>query len=365
MSIHQTKNSPYWQYDFRWKGQRFHGSTREKSKRRAQQVVDAIKLQIKTGSGKPRATLDEAAESYWQLKGRHARDAEGDEERLARLLEMIGPNRQMDEINERDLSKAIQVRRNQGSLRRKTFKPLSNATINRTVTELFKRIHKHARLVMKVDVAEIDWAAVRLPEAEPRSRELSRDEEERLFEHLRADFHALVRFSLATGLRKADAASVRRKDVDLANRVLTIKVKSDRPGRKTHRIPITESLAELLTTEMASHSHDQVFCFQPHDHRGMPIIGAPLKPMTLPALRAVWAKAVKAAELEDFRWHDLRHTAGSRCARVAGLNVTKEMLGHESISTTTRYAHATRDDVRKAMEQMDGSPSGTPGIVPN
>lgn len=365
MSIYLSKKSPHWQYDFRWKGQRFYGSTGETSKRRAQQVVDAIKLDVKTGSGKPRATLDEAAESYWQMKGRHARDSRGDEERFARLIELVGANRYMDEICERDLSKAIQARRDQGSLRGKTFKPLSNATINRTVPELFKRIHKHARVVMKVDVAEIDWAAVRLPEAEPRSRELSGDEEERLFEHLRTDFHALVRFSLATGLRKADAALIRRKHVDLANRVLTVKVKSDRPGRKTHRVPITDSMKDLLATEMARHEHDQIFCFQPHDHRGMPKEGASLKPITIPALRAVWTKAIKAAELEDFRWHDLRHTAGSRCARVAGLNVTKEMLGHESISTTTRYAHATRDDVRKAMEQMAGSPSETPGIVPD
>lgn len=365
MSIYRSKNSPHWQYDFRWKGRRFYGSTGETSKRRAQQVVDAIKLDIKTGSDKPRATFDAAAESYWQMKGRHASDSKGDEERLARLLEMIGPNRHIDEISELDLSKAIQVRRNQGSLRGENFRPLSNSTINRTVTQLFKRVHAHARRVMKVEVAEIDWRAVTLPESEPRSRELSQEEEERLFEHLRADFHALVRFSLATGLRKADAVSVRRKDIDLTNRILTVKVKSDRPGRKTHRIPITESLAKLLTTEMARHNHDQVFCFQPHDHRGMPITGAPLKPITLPALRAVWVKAIKAAQLEDFRWHDLRHTAGSRCARVAGLNVTKEMLGHESISTTTRYAHATRDDVRKAMEQMGVSPSETPGIVPD
>lgn len=355
MSLYQPKNSRFWQYDFVWQGERVSGSTRETSKRRAQAVEDAKKLEVKTSTGKPQRTLDVVALSYWETTGKHAVDAKGDEERLYRLIKYIGADRPMSQIAEPEISKAIDARRKEGNLRGKSAKPLSNATINRTVPELFKRVHQHARFVMKVEVAEINWKVVRLQEPEPRSRELSRDEEDALFKSLRTDMHAIVLFALATGLRKENAVSIRRRDIDLRQRQLTVKVKSDRPGRKTHCIPLTEAMVELLTTEMSLHRHDRVFSYQPHDTHGNPKPGAERRPMTIAALRPQWKRALTGAKIEDFRWHDLRHTAGSRCARIAGLNVTKELLGHESIATTTRYAHVTRHDMLQAMEKMAAS----------
>ncbi|WP_417480929.1 tyrosine-type recombinase/integrase [Maricaulis sp.] len=355
MSIYKPKNSRFWQYDFVWKGKRFYGSTGEASKRRAETVVDKIKLDIKTSTGKPQMTLDNVVQSYWEYAGKHATDSKGDDERLCRLLGYIGPDLLMSQIAEPEISKAIEARRKEGNLRGKAAEPLSNATINRTVTELFKRIHKHARFAMKVEVAEINWKVVRLQEPEPRSRELTRDEEDALFKNLRTDMHAIVLFALATGLRKENAASIRRREIDLRQRQLTVKVKSDRPGRKTHCIPLTDAMVELLTTEMSLHQHDRVFSYQPHDTHGNPKPGAERRPMTITALRPQWKRALTRAKIEDFRWHDLRHTAGSRCARIAGLNVTKELLGHESIATTTRYAHVTRHDMLQAMEKMAAS----------
>ena len=355
MSVYKPKNSPFWQFDFVWQGERFYGSTRETKQRRAQAVEDAKKLEVKTRTGKPQKTLDVVALSYWESTGKHAAAARADKEHLCRLIECIGPNLLMHQIAEPEISKAIEARRKEGSLRGKAAEPLSNATINRTVTELFKRIHKHARFTMKVEVAEINWKVVRLQEPEPRSRELTRDEEDALFKNLRTDMHAIVRFALATGLRKANAASIRRREIDLRQRQLTVKVKSDRPGRKTHCIPLTEAMVELLTTEMSLHRHDRVFSYQPHDTHGNPKPGAERRPMTIAALRPQWKRALTGAKIEDFRWHDLRHTAGSRCARIAGLNVTKELLGHESIATTTRYAHVTRHDMLQAMEKMAAS----------
>lgn len=62
-------------------------------------------------------------------------------------------------------------------------------------------------------------------------------------------------------------------------------------------------------------------------------------------------KAKKAAGIEDYRFHDHRHTVGSRSTRSTGnLNFTKRLLGHASIATTQKYAHVLDDDVREAMD---------------
>ncbi len=67
--------------------------------------------------------------------------------------------------------------------------------------------------------------------------------------------------------------------------------------------------------------------------------------------RKDWWRALEAAGIEDFRFHDLRHTAATRVLRTSNnLQVVQEMLGHSDIGTTARYAHAMTEDVRAAME---------------
>ena len=55
-----------------------------------------------------------------------------------------------------------------------------------------------------------------------------------------------------------------------------------------------------------------------------------------------FSAACRKAGITDFRFHDLRHTFGTRLAD-AGVDVvkTKELMGHASIVTTMRYLHAT------------------------
>jgi integrase len=55
-----------------------------------------------------------------------------------------------------------------------------------------------------------------------------------------------------------------------------------------------------------------------------------------------------------FRFHDLRHTRGTRILRVTrNLAAAKKALAHRNIKTTLRYAHVLDDDVREALEVSD------------
>ena len=61
---------------------------------------------------------------------------------------------------------------------------------------------------------------------------------------------------------------------------------------------------------------------------------------SLSYMNRVFGPAVERAGLENFRWHDLRHTFASRLV-MAGVDLmtVKELMGHKTIAMTQRYAH--------------------------
>ncbi len=69
--------------------------------------------------------------------------------------------------------------------------------------------------------------------------------------------------------------------------------------------------------------------------------------------RKRWEAAVKAAGLDDFTWHDLRHTFATWLgSQVGDLGVVMKALGHAKIETTMKYRHFVRAEVQKAVQTM-------------
>ena len=71
-------------------------------------------------------------------------------------------------------------------------------------------------------------------------------------------------------------------------------------------------------------------------------------------LRAPWTAALKAASVENFRFHDLRHTAASYLA-MNGASVAEiaEVLGHKTLQMVKRYAHLSEPHTAKVVERMN------------
>jgi integrase len=71
-----------------------------------------------------------------------------------------------------------------------------------------------------------------------------------------------------------------------------------------------------------------------------------------------WAKktvpgALRAAQIEDFRFHDLRHTFASRLAMEAvDLMTIRELMGHKTMAMTLRYSHLSSGHRRTAIERL-------------
>ena len=61
-----------------------------------------------------------------------------------------------------------------------------------------------------------------------------------------------------------------------------------------------------------------------------------------------------SAELEDFRFHDLRHSAGSYLA-MSGATPSEiaAVLGHKTLAMVQRYAHVADKHVAKVVERMN------------
>ena len=77
-------------------------------------------------------------------------------------------------------------------------------------------------------------------------------------------------------------------------------------------------------------------------------------PLTPDQVRWHFSSALKKAEIEDFRFHDLRHSAASYLAmNGATLAEIAEVLGHKTLQMVKRYAHLTEQHTSKVVERMN------------
>lgn len=80
-------------------------------------------------------------------------------------------------------------------------------------------------------------------------------------------------------------------------------------------------------------------------------------------IKVAWAAALTDAKIEDFRFHDLRHTAATRLGDAGADAFTiAAILGHSTIQMSARYTHATDGRKRRAVERMSGTQN--PGHIP-
>ncbi|WP_345891598.1 site-specific integrase [Burkholderia sp. Ax-1735] len=185
-----------------------------------------------------------------------------------------------------------------------------------------------------------------------RIRWLTPAEAERLLAELPAHLADMARFSLETGLRRANVTGLRWSQVDLARRVAWIHPDQAK-ARKAITVPLSETAIAVLRRQRANPRApacaDSVFTY-----RGKPVYQT---------ATAAWAKALQRAGLSDFRWHDLRHTWASwHVQRGTPLQVLKELGGWETMEMVQRYAHLSADHLAQWVTPLTAEPE--PVTVP-
>ena len=181
-----------------------------------------------------------------------------------------------------------------------------------------------------------------------RVRFLTDDEEARLLQVIPRPWQALVLVALHTGMRFGEQMRLRWEDIDFKQRILT--VRDSKPGTARH-IPLNRVVVGTLESVLRRIDCPCVF----HTHKGEERIQLPRQ----------WERWVDEAGIENFHWHDLRHTFASRLVmRGVDLYTVKELLGHHSIEMTQRYAHLTPNHLRQAVEVLTSRNEVTPKLTP-
>lgn len=154
-----------------------------------------------------------------------------------------------------------------------------------------------------------------------RTRRLEKDEEQRLLAVCPPPFQYVVRFALATAMRREEISSLKWADVDLENR--SVHLPKTKNG-ESRTVPLSPVALEILL-ELSRTNNDSllVFSFSPN------------------AITLAMGKARKRAELENLHFHDLRHEAISRFFEHTDLDVMeiKAITGHRTMQMLARYTH--------------------------
>lgn len=309
--------------------------------------------------------MDVAAGRYWEQVGKHTVKARDTERDLERLTLWIGPETPIAEIT--DDTVATLVARRRGERKRNAARELgrgkklplgfvSAGQVNRSVTQLLRRVLTRARKIWKQHLPEEpDWTKHMLKEPSERVRELSYGEEERLEAVERNDYRPARLFAQITGLRRREVASLTWHQIDWDAAVIRVIGKGDKP----HVIPITPDLTDLLWPLRGQHE-TAVFTYVCKRTRvcarsKRKFIRGQRYPITYEGLATHLGRSIRKAGIVDFRPHDLRHTAASRFQRANGdLRLTQALLNHSSPKMTVRYAHVTPDDLREGLIRAAG-----------
>lgn len=180
---------------------------------------------------------------------------------------------------------------------------------------------------------------MRFPEKNYVVRYLKDDEEQRLFAACPDYFKPLLITALNTGLRNTNIRLLKWENVKMDYRILEI---TENKGNKHIKLPINEELYNLLLTIPKTDS-EYVF-INPRTNTAFGRVG----------MAKIWNKIKEKAGITDLRFHDLRHTVGTRLAeKGVPVPVIKDIMAHSDIKTTMRYVHTAAEQMQKAMEVLN------------
>lgn len=149
----------------------------------------------------------------------------------------------------------------------------------------------------------------------------------------------IVVLALATGMRRGEILSLTWNQVDLDRGSVTLqRTKND----QFRAIPLT------------GHARDLIGQLHNEDARRDDLL-FPGKSKKAPVdIKGPWITALKRAEIEDFRFHDLRHTAASYLAmNGATTSEIAEVLGHKTLQMVMRYTHLSEAHTTEVVERMN------------
>ncbi|MBR1620257.1 site-specific integrase [bacterium] len=348
MSVFKKGNNK-WYYRFQLNGKEYYrackGAVDQKT---ALQYEAVVKAEIMKGNlgildNKPKPTLKYAIKLYLDYSECNKKSYKGDIHSTNVFLEYFG------NIDLQDITPAL-IEDFKRDIKHNTEN--KNATINRHLQALSKMLN----IAVANDLINKNpmWSVKKLKENNYKTRVLSPEEEKRLFEEIERGYDVIGRghipktiypyihlkdiidCALQTAMRRGEIFTLKWSYIDFDYEFIEL---LETKSGKSRKIPISSKLMKILK-RLQNNGSEYVFI---NKDTGLPYND----------IKKSFNSVLEKAEIKDFRFHDLRHTAATRMLENgADIRTVQEILGHSSVSVTERYTHTNAMKKRNAIELL-------------
>ena len=319
------RNKIYW-VDINHNGSRIQRSTGTSDKIAARQFHDKVKADLwrqnKLGD-KPEKMWVEAV-IRWLQESSHKRSLETDKFHL-RWLDSHLKNKRLKDIDRELIEKVAAIKLATG---------VSNARVNRMLALI--------RSILNRAVDQWEWLGsapkIKLrKEGDHRIQWLTPVKARKLIAELPSHLADMAIFTLATGLRQSNVKNLKWSDIDLEKRHAWVHPDEAKAG-KAIAVPLNPDALRVLEKQMGIHPQF-VFTFRN-------------KSVSWVNTRA-WRRALVRAGIDNFRWHDLRHTWASwHVQSGTSLQELQLLGGWASFTMVLRYAHLSSAHLQDAANRI-------------
>jgi len=222
-------------------------------------------------------------------------------------------------------------------------KEMSPARVNRYMAAL--------STALNTSIREWEWMEdnpmrkiSKLKEPRGRVRYLSDEERERLLDACKdsanTNLYLVVVLALSTGARQQEIWDLRWSNVNLIKGLITF---SETKNDEFRSVPLKGHPLKLLLEHSRIRREESDIIFPSKKN-----------PAVSYDFRNPWKKALVIAKVEDFRWHDLRHSCASYLAMNGQpIRTIAEILGHKTLSMVQRYTHLNAEHLSEAISDLD------------
>ena len=224
-------------------------------------------------------------------------------------------------------------------------KEVAEATVNRNLSFLrclFNKAIAWERFSGPNPVSKVKL----FKENNTRLRYLEKEEITRLLSNCNGMLKSIVGLALNTGMRRGEIFNLKWGDIGFT--VRTIYIRDSKSG-EAREIPMNDEVLGILKGMYKKEQGDYIFCHEDGSR--------------VQDIRKSFWTALRKSDIKDFHFHDLRHTFASQLVMSGvDLNTVRELMGHNSLEMTLRYAHLSPGHKRRAVDILGQNINGLGGV---